>query len=150
MSLFDLTLSNRIFIQASPEMVWAAFGDVRSWPEWNTVCLKVDRLAGEPWTVGFSFRMVLRMAGVPVPFHAVVVEVEIPHRVVWSSTRFTVTGRRTFRFQPSERGTVVVDEKRFTSPALPVRLFYPRPVITAMSKRWLRSLKAEVERRGRG
>ena len=90
------------------------------------------------------------MAGVPVPFHTVVVEVEVPHRVVWSSTRFTVTGRRTFLFLPSDRGTVVVDEKRFTSRALPVRLFYPRPVITSMSRQWLRSLRAEVERRGRG
>ena len=109
MSLFDLTLSDRISIQASPEKVWAVFGDVRSWPKWNGVCLKVDRLVGKPWTVGF-----------------------------------------TFLFLPSDRGTVVVDEKRFTSRALPVRLFYPRPVITSMSRQWLRSLRAEVERRGRG
>ena len=100
MSTFDLTLSDRIFIEASPETAWTVFSDLGQWPEWNAVCLKMDRLAGEPWTVGSSFRMVLRMVGVPVPFRPVVVELEIPHKVVWSSTRFTVTGRRTFLFQP--------------------------------------------------
>ena len=146
MSTFDLTLSDRIFIEASPEAAWTVFSDLGRWPEWNAVCRKVDRLAGEPWTVGFSFRMVLRMAGLPVPFRPVVVELEVPHRVVWSSTRFTVTGRRTFLFQPSERGSIVVDEKRFTSPVLPVRFFYPRFAIRAMSRTWLRSLKEETER----
>ena len=150
MSTFDLTLSDRIFIEASPEAAWAVFSDLGRWPEWNVVCRKVDRLAGEPWTVGFSFRMVLRMAGVPVPFRPVVVELEVPHRVVWSSTRFTVTGRRTFLFQPSERGSMIVDEKRFTSPVLPVRCFYPRFAIRAMSRTWLQSLKEETERRVRG
>ncbi|MEX2599085.1 MAG: hypothetical protein WD533_05450, partial [Dehalococcoidia bacterium] len=61
------------------------------------------------------------------------------------------TGTRTFTFRLGDDGaTEVVDEKRFTSRVLPVRLFYPRPVISTMSREWLRSLKTEVERREAG
>jgi len=145
-----LSLLERTAIHAPVDVVWAAFSDLGSWPRWNTVCLKATGLAGKPWTVGFRFRMVLRMAGVPVSFTPTVVEADAPYRVAWSSRRFTVTGARSFTFEPAPEGTLVVDEMRFSSRVTPVRLFYPRPVIAAMSKGWLASLKEEAERRFRG
>ncbi len=146
MSLFDLTLTQRATVHVPPARVWEVFSDIEAWPRWNRVFLKVDRLQGQPWTVGFRFFMALRMAGVSVPFHPTIVEVEAPHRVVWTSTRLTIPGRRPLLFQPVREGTLMTDEEHFSSPVLPVRLFYPRPVIVAMSNAWLRSLKEEVER----
>ena len=156
MSLLDLTITEQTTIGAPPGAVWEVFGDLPSWPTWNRSCLAADMVAGTPWSVGSSFRIVLRMAGVPVPFHPSIVEAELPRRVGWSSTHFTITGTRSFTFDaPPEgdatpEGTVVTDEMRFTSRVVPVRLLYPRPVIRAMSRGWLQSLKEEVERRARG
>ncbi|MBI4329139.1 MAG: SRPBCC family protein [Chloroflexi bacterium] len=150
MGLRDLTLTQTIHIDVPPERVWDVFRRIRDWPRWNRVCLRVGSLEGEPWSIGFRFFIVLRMAGVPIPFHPTVVAADLPHRIAWSSTQFTITGRHTFLFQPFADGTRVIDEKHFASPIFPVRLFYPRPVIAAMSKGWLRSLKEEVEGRAKG
>lgn len=148
--MFDLTLTEQIEIDAPLERVWHVFSDIRAWPQWNSVCLKVDRLEGELWIPGFRFHMVLRIAGLRVPFRPTVVQAEVPHRVVWSSVYFTVTGQRTFVFHATEGGTLVVDEKRFSSRVLPIGALYPRFAISRMSRQWLGSLKQEVERRWDG
>ncbi len=85
-------------------------------------------------------------AGTQVPATAV------PRRIAWASTKLTVTAVRTFTFEDDasfedESGaTLVTDEKVFTSPVLPVRLFYPRPLIRRMTESFLADLKAECER----
>jgi hypothetical protein len=104
-------------------------------------------LAGEPWTPGFRFRMVLRMGGTNVPFEPAVVEASPPHRVTWRSTRLTITGTRTLTFEAVDGMTRATDDKLFESPIVPVALVYPRPIVHRMSERWLRALAPEVERR---
>ena len=141
-----LRLQEAIDIAAPPEVVWEAFRGLDSWPEWNAVCLSSRWTSGEPWEIGSSFFMRLRMAGVPVPFHVKIVEFGPAKSVAWDSTVLTVTGHRRFLFEAlSGGGTHVSDTKTFGSPLLPLRLFYPRPIIQRMSRDWLRSLKAHAE-----
>ncbi len=149
MGIRDLTLQDRMWIKATPDRVWAVMVDIRRWPEWNRACIRVGDFQGKPSTVGFRFSMVLRMAKAPVPFHPAVTEVDAPRKIVWSSTQASVTGERTFTLERIDDGTLITDTKRFTSPVLPLRAFYPRPVIARMSRTWLTSLKAEAERVGR-
>jgi hypothetical protein len=85
------------------------------------------------------------MAGVGVPFEVAIDNVDNEHRVAWSSTKFTITAVRTFTFEEAGSATVVTDHKLFTSPVLPLRLFYPRPIIRHMSERMLVDLKTECE-----
>jgi len=99
-----------------------------------------------PWRVGARFTLVLRMAGAPVPFPVMVTAADPPHFVTWSSTHFTITGTRTVSFVPDGDGTLVSDRKVFTSPVLPVALFYPRPIIHSMARPTLQALKRRVER----
>jgi hypothetical protein len=90
------------------------------------------------------------MARVAVPFHVHLDEVSAHQRVAWSSTKFTVTAVRTFTFEESSPGEVTVtDHKLFTSPVLPLRTFYPRPIIRRQTESMLASLKAECERLAR-
>jgi hypothetical protein len=87
------------------------------------------------------------MAGAPVPFTVRVAESAPPNAVSWESTVLTINGYRRFTIEDAGdgNGSMVTDTKTFTSPVLPLRLFYPRPIIQAMSRRWLRSLKERVE-----
>ena len=87
------------------------------------------------------------MANVGVPFSVVVTESDPPNRITWESTRYTITATRTTQFAGNGGRTVVTDSKRFSSPLLPIRLFYPRWIIRNMTESWLQDLKAESERR---
>lgn len=141
-----LVLRESTEIIAPPETVRAIFDDLESWPEWNDVCLDAAWMSGEPWAIGSGFHMTLRVAGRPVGFRVFITE--FGHdAVTWASTVLSVTGTRRFTFeqQAGDPGTRVTDQKTFRSPYLPVRIFYPRLIIQAMSRVWLASLKKQVE-----
>ncbi len=141
-----LVLRESTEITAPPKAVRAAFDNLESWPEWNSVCLDAAWINGEPWAIGSRFHMTLRMARRPVEFSVFVTE-SGQDAVTWESTVWSVTGTRRFTFEQHAGGstTYVTDQKTFNSPYLPVRLFYPRPIIQAMSRGWLASLKQQAE-----
>lgn len=168
MSLFRLEISSAVRIDAHREHVWDVFSDISRWTEWCGVCLRAD-LAEPPdntvadaagteksfgWRTGQRIRLKFRMAGIGVPFNVTVTEpgtdADAGRRVAWASTKFTVTAVRTFTFtddpEAGTPGTTVTDHKLFTSPVLPLRLFYPRPIIRRMTEQMLTDLKAECER----
>ena len=91
--------------------------------------------------------MTLQMARRRVGFSVFVTEFE-QRAVTWESTVLSITGTRRFTFQEQEGDavTLVTDQKTFRSPILPVKLFYPRPIIQTMSRGWLASLKRQAER----
>ncbi|MEX0762207.1 MAG: SRPBCC family protein [Dehalococcoidia bacterium] len=147
-SVFRLEMESSVHINAPVEHVWDVFSDPQGWPEWCEVCLSVDCPGRMDWSVGSRLELRLKMAGVGVPFNVTVTESEPGHRVAWASTKMTVTATRTFTFEPDGDGTIMGDHKLFTSPVLPLRLFYPRPIIRNMTESWLRDIKAESERPG--
>ncbi len=145
-SVFKLEMESSVRIDANVERVWEVFSVPRRWPDWCEVCLSVDCAEQMEWKVGSRLGLRLRMAGVGVPFNVTVTESEPGRRVAWASTKMTVTATRTFTFEPDGDGTIMRDHKLFTSPVLPLQLFYPRPIIRNMTESWLRDIKAECER----
>ena len=141
-----LALRESIKIDAPLDVIRAAFDDLDAWPEWNDVCLDSQWTSGEPWAIGSSFHMTLKMARRRVGFSVFITECG-RHSVTWESTVLSITGTRRFTFDEQAGGfaTLVSDQKIFRSPVLPVRLFYPRPIVQAMSRGWLASLKRQAE-----
>jgi hypothetical protein len=150
MNLFRLEMASATRIHAPLATVWNVFTDIRRWKSWCKVCDRADVDDSFDWKVGQEIWLKFRMAGVPVPFHVHLDEVKTQLRVAWLSTKFTVTAVRTFTFdEPSPGEVTVTDHKLFTSPVLPLRTFYPRPIIRRMTESMLASLKAESERLAR-
>lgn len=147
MNLFRLEMASTTRIYAPLATVWDVFSDIRRWTDWCDVCDRAGVEEDFDWRVGQEIWLKFRMASVSVPFHVQLDEVSPHQSVAWSSTKFTVTAVRTFTFEESSPGEVTVtDHKLFTSPVLPLRTFYPRPVIRRMTESMLASLKAECER----
>jgi len=140
-------MASAVLVQATPQQVWDVFSDAKGWPAWSRVCTGVWGLSPDLWAVGARLSFRLRMAHVGVPFSVRVTRSEPPSCVAWDSTEFTVTAVRTFTFAAQDSGTLVTDHKRFSSPILPIGLWYPRRLIRAMTNAWLAGLKAEAERR---
>ena len=140
-------MQSSITVSSPLSVVWDTFADARSWPTWSRVCLDVWDVSNDLWAPNSKLSFRLRLANVGVPFSVVVTESDPPHRVTWESTKFSVTATRTVQFTVEGDRTEVTDSKRFSSPLLPVWLFYPRWIITSMTESWLEDLKAEAERR---
>ena len=140
-------MQSSIAVSSPLSVVWDTFADAESWPKWSGVCTDVWDVSDDLWSPNSKLSFRLRMANVVVPFSVVVTESDPPRRVTWQSTKFSITATRTIQFAGDSDQTEVTDSKRFSSPLLPVRLFYPRPVIRNMTASWLQDLKAEAERR---
>ena len=140
-------MQSSVNVDAHHSVVWDTFADATSWPNWSSVCLDVWNVSDDLWAPNSTLSFRLRMANVGVPFSVVVTESDPPHRVTWQSTKFSITATRTIHLAGDGGRTEVTDSKRFSSPLLPIRLFYPRPIIRDMTETWLEDLKAEAERR---
>ena len=140
-------MQSSITVHSPLSVVWDTFADARSWPKWSRVCLDVWDVSDDLWAPNSKLSFRLRMANVGVPFSVVVTESEPPHQVTWESTKFSITASRTIQFDGDGGRTEVTDSKRFSSPVLPIWLFYPRWIIRNMTESWLQELKAEAERR---
>ena len=143
---FELVIESSVTIDAAQEQVWEVLIGAEEWPRWCDVCVDVSQ-APATWAVGESLSFRLRMAGVAIPFSVAVTESERPSGLAWESTKFSVTATRMFTLTSALGGTVLTDRKRFRSPVLPVRLFYPRWLVRGMTESWLADLKREAERR---
>ena len=140
-------MQSSLTIEAPLSVAWNTFADARSWPTWSRVCLDVWDVSDDLWSPNSTLSFRLRMANVGVPFSVIVTESDPPHRVTWQSTKFSITATRTIHLAGDSDRTEVTDSKRFSSPLLPIRLFYPRWIIRNMTETWLQDLKAESERR---
>ena len=140
-------MQSSVNVDAHHSVVWDTFADARSWPKWSRVCLDVWDVSNDLWALRSKLSFRLRMANVGVPFSVVVTESDPPRRVTWKSTKFSITATRTIQLAGDGDRTEVTDSKRFSSPLLPVWLFYPRWIIRNMTESWLQDLKAEAERR---
>ena len=145
--MFTLSMRSSVTVNAPLHVAWDTFADAKSWPDWSRVCTEVWDLSDDLWASQSKLSFRLKMASVGVPFSVVVTESDPPHRITWESTKFSITATRTFQFAGDGASTEVTDSKTFASPILPVRLFYPRPIIRNMTESWLKDLKAEAERR---
>ena len=149
--MFEFEMSSSIVLDASVERAWQAVADANKWPDWAAVCTKVwdAPQSISHWIVGREFGFKLRMAFRDVPFNVTVDRFEPGRLIEWTSTKYSITAVRAISVvgEPGlESGTCrVTDNKRFSSPFLPIRLAYPRWLIRRMTESWLRDLKREAE-----
>lgn len=149
MSPFRLELSSAVEISAPREDVWQRFKRVSEWTDWCSVCTSAVVADDFDWKAGQRLALKFRLAGVSVPFNVTISEATAGEHFAWASTKFSVTAVRTFTFeQTSAETTQVTDHKLFTSSVLPLKLFYPRPIIRRMSESMLSDLKAMCEQVG--
>ncbi len=138
-------MASTITVNAAPDAVWEALTDAYRWPEWCRVCPGVS-VAPDAWAPGEALSFKLRMAGIAVPFNVRLCDVEPGRCVSWVSTKFSITAVRTISLEPRDAGVTVTDHKRFSSPVVPIGVYYPRFLIRRMTESWLHDLKAEAER----
>lgn len=140
-------MASTVTVSAPVDALWQTLTDMRRWPEWCRVCRSVS-VAPDRWAVGEELAFRLRMAGIAVPFKVRLFEVDAGRRVAWVSTKFAITALRTISIEPIADGVLVTDQKIFSSPVIPVGVYYPRFLIRRMTESWLDDLKAEAERVG--
>ncbi len=141
-------MASTIIVNAAPESVWKALTDACRWPEWCRACPEVST-APDAWSPGEALSFKLRIARVAVPFNVRLSDVEPGRCVSWISTKFTVTAVRTISLEPRDGPGITVlvtDHKRFSSPVIPVGVYYPQFLIRRMTESWLEDLKTEAER----
>ena len=98
---------------ASPEQVWGVFSKVEGWRTWDWMGMAdAAWLSGEPWSEG----SVIRGGHRPFVYDCVIEECSPPHRVTWDGRGARVDARHTYRFDPHERGCLIVSEETFSGP----------------------------------
>lgn len=93
--------SGKIFIQASPEVVWGVLTDINNWPNWNP---KISRasLSG-PIGPGAAFKWKINGAGIQSTLHTVT-----PNRAFgWTGVTFGGSAIHNWYLEPENGGTVV-------------------------------------------
>ncbi len=145
MGVRSFEMSSTIAADARPDTVWATLTDAHRWPEWSRVCTSVSAVPDD-WSPGQFLSFKMRIAGVPVPFNVSLTDIDTGRRVSWTSTKFTITAVRTISLEQIAGTVRITDHKRFSSPLLPVSVYYPRFLIRRMTETWLKDLKLESER----
>ena len=146
---FNFLTSSNINIDAAGEHVWRLIEHASSWPEWSQVCTEVWDLPDDGMLVeGTKFGFKLRMAGKNVPFNVTVTQIDHGFSFEWRSTKYSITAIRTICVEATQEGCRVIDDKKFSSPVIPIGLVYPRGLIRRMTESWLSDIKNASESNG--
>jgi len=98
-------------LAASPPVLWATFSSIDKWPRWSKSVRSARWVAGTEWTLGAQLELALDL---PFPAGAwrgvaVIAEIQPAISVSWETEYpFDVVVVHSYRFQPSELGTVLV------------------------------------------
>jgi uncharacterized protein YndB with AHSA1/START domain len=131
--------SDEVFVEASPQRVWALQTDVDSWPAWRSDVSRAE-LEGD-LAVGSVFRW--RSGGFSVV--STVREVEPERRLVWMGKALGTRAVHSWVFEAREGGVLVRTEESFEG-------WLVRPLRVTMQKTlegslrtWLGDLKRTAE-----
>lgn len=128
-------------IAASPEVVWDVISNIEAWPSWNPD-VKTATLEG-PLAVGSVFRW--RAGGVSLT--STLGAVDSPREFSWSGRAMGIRAIHTFRFEPSDGGTLARSEESWAGLVPTLLRGYSRRTLDRGIRSVLRLLKDEAERR---
>jgi uncharacterized protein YndB with AHSA1/START domain len=132
--------TKEIFIQASPEKVWAILTHVAEWPRWNSKITKA-KLEGNA-SEGTPFRWTINGAGIQSVFHTV----KQPQALGWSGVTFGATAIHNWYLQAHADGTRVKVEESMEGWLISLfRKKMNRDLASDMLY-WLEALKQESEK----
>jgi hypothetical protein len=114
-----LHLATKIDIEASPETVWAVLSDLSSYPSWNPFI----REASGTLAVGERLEVELQPArGRSMRFRPTVMAAEANREFRWLGrvlVRGVFDGEHRFTIEPTDGGSRLVQEERFTGLLVP-------------------------------
>ncbi len=128
-------------IAASPEVAWDVISNIEAWPSWNPD-VKTATLEG-PLAVGSVFRW--RAGGVSLI--STLRTVDPPRELSWSGRAMGIRAIHTFRFEPSDGGTLARSEESWAGLVPTLLRGYSRRTLDRGIRNVLRLLKDEAERR---
>jgi len=144
-------IEESVLIDAPREVVWEAFTDLACWADWNSVLTAVRPAPDPRLTGGSGFSCSLSPFGVALPFSVRVELAEAPSRLLWVGARWGVRGRHWFLFADQEDGTRCESVEDLTGPTVALAgPLFPTWRFRELTRRFLRDLRAEAERRAAG
>jgi uncharacterized protein YndB with AHSA1/START domain len=135
------TAAGELDIAASPEVVWDVISNIEAWPSWNPD-VKTATLDG-PLAVGSVFRWRAGSASLTSTLRVV----DTPRELSWSGRAMGIRAIHTFRFEPSDGGTLARSEESWAGLVPTLLRGYSRRTLDRGIRNVLRLLKDEAERR---
>jgi uncharacterized protein YndB with AHSA1/START domain len=133
--------SGELDIAASREVVWDVISDIGAWPSWNPD-VRTSRLEG-PLAIGSVFRWKAGGAWLTSTLRVV----DPPRELSWSGRTMGIRAIHTFRFEPSDGGTLARSEESWEGLVPALLRGYSRRMLDRGIRSVLRLLKDEAERR---
>lgn len=136
-------VTDRIRIEAPPDVVWAVTTDVKRWPDWTPTVTAAERLDAGPLRPGSAAR--LAQPGQPEAVWTVT-ELVVGERFAWTSRRPGLRLTGTHALRPDGDGTL--NELRLDAAGPLAVLGWPllRPLVARALRDENRGLKAHCER----
>ncbi|MEM7155796.1 MAG: SRPBCC domain-containing protein [Myxococcota bacterium] len=142
--MFERKIHTEIVIAASPEKIWAALADLKTWSEWNKVVLGVD-LKG-PLQEGTKGRLSIRTPAGKTKLSVTLVTVRENEELAWQGgVSGLVTGCHGFRLEPTEGGTRLIHTEVFRGFFVPPLIGMVRKGMDKGYQQLNRGLKKHVE-----
>jgi uncharacterized protein YndB with AHSA1/START domain len=144
-------IEESVLIEAPRDVVWGAFTDLTCWADWNSVLTRVQPVAAACLVTGSGFSCCLRPFVVPIPFAVRVEFVEPPARLLWVANHWGVRGRHWYYFTEQGGGTRCESVEELSGPTVTLAgPFFPLWRFRELTRRFLRDLKMESEKRAAG
>lgn len=145
-----MLLSDGLFIDASPERVFAALADPEDWPRRIPSITRVEIIGYEPVGIGTQFRETRKMNGKAETLTMTISEMEPPEHMVFTAHAHGSDLVASHHLQAQEQGTMLRVSMETTPRTLLARLvmalsFVFAPLIRKQLRDDLTALKASIE-----
>lgn len=147
----EMMVEKSLEVDASPDQIWEAMMDVKSWPEWKPFMTKARFGSGyESVTCGAKIKMSLMVGGpAVVPLSVEVCEFDKPSRLAWQGgVQGLFHAVHGFELQDKGGKTRVVSHEKFTGILVPlVKLIISSEDFENLHQEWLLAIKRRVEKK---
>jgi len=143
----DAKVEASLMIEAPLEQVWDQSLDVRSWPEWIDI-VKSSSFKGQALTLGSTFKITLKVKGIPLPFKLTVCEYHEHQRIAWRTggAGRGLTIARSLIYEDKGGKTLVTSREEFTGPMTKYMFrMISEDEFTSIHEEWLKDIKDRVE-----
>jgi uncharacterized membrane protein len=114
----QITIKEKIEIQAPIEEVWQVFSMMEEWKNWNMVCQECCYISGDSLAEGTCFSFVIRPYYLPLKVTPRVIECTPGKYVAWEGSRLGIHARHEFVFEPKKDAILLTSIEIFHGPML--------------------------------
>ena len=148
----DAKVEASLMIDAPVEQVWDQSLDVPSWPEWIGIVQRAS-FKGQALRLGSTFKITIKVKGIPLPFKLTVCEYDEHKRIAWrtggSGTGLVIV--RSLIYEDQGGKTLVTSREEFTGPMAKYMFrMISEDEFTSIHEEWLKDIKERVEGKREG